>query len=93
MLFAQRLYTDAAKLVRYGGISEADALKTITINAAKVVGVEKQVGSLEPGKDADLVLFDRHPFDSFALVQKTWIDGRLVFDRGRNAAWLARDSQ
>ena len=88
--FAQRLYTEAAKLVRYGGISEADALKTITINAARLVGVEKRVGSLEPGKDADLAFFDRHPFDSFSLVQKTWIDGELVFDRRRDSGWLTR---
>lgn len=86
--FAQRLHAEAAKLVRYGGISEADALKTITINPARIIGVDKQVGSLEVGKHADIALLDRHPFDSFSLVQKTYIDGELVFDRLRNAEWL-----
>jgi len=88
--FAQRLHTEAAKLVRYGGISEADALKTITLNAARVVGVDRWVGSLEKGKHADIAVYDKHPFDSFTLVQKTFVDGELVFDRARDRAWLER---
>lgn len=88
--FAQRLYTEAAKLIRYGGISEADALKSITLNAAKLVGVDRWVGSLEVGKQADIAVFDRHPFDSFALDVLTYVDGEVVFDRQRDQAWLAR---
>ena len=88
--FAQRLHTEAAKLVRYGGISEDDALKTITLNAARLVGVDRWVGSLEVGKHADIAVYDRHPFDSFTLVQKTFVDGELVFDRERDRAWLER---
>lgn len=87
---AQRLHIEAAKLLRYGGFTEATALQTITINAARVIGVEREVGSLEPGKHADLALFDKHPFDSFSLVRKTWIDGELVFDRQRDSRWLAQ---
>ena len=88
--FAQRLHTEAAKLVRYGGISEDDALKTITLNAARLAGVDRWVGSLEEGKHADVVVYDRHPFDSFARVEKTFVDGILVFDRDRDRHWLER---
>lgn len=88
--FAQRLHIEAAKLVRYGGISEADALRTVTLNAARLVGVDRWVGSLEVGKHADVAVYDRHPFDSFALVQQTFVDGRLVFDRQRDREWLER---
>ena len=86
--FAQRLHVEAAKLLRYGGISEADALKTITINAARIIGVEKEVGSLEAGKQADIAVFDRDPFDSFSRCERTYIDGELVFDRVRDKGWL-----
>ena len=88
--FAQRLHTEAAKLVRYGGISEDDALKTITLNAARLVGVDRWVGSLEQGKHADIAVYDKHPFDSFARVEKTFVDGILVFDRDRDRGWLER---
>lgn len=88
--FAQRLHTEAAKLIRYGGISEADALKSITLNPAKLVGVDRWVGSLEAGKQADIAVFDRHPFDSFAKGVRTYVDGELIFDRRRDQAWLAR---
>jgi imidazolonepropionase-like amidohydrolase len=88
--FAQRLSTEAAKLIKYGGISEEDALKSITLNPARLIGIEKSVGSLEVGKHADISVFNRHPFDSFTLCQRTYIDGELVFDRQRDQAWLAR---
>ena len=54
---------------------------TITIDPARLMGVADRVGSLEVGKDADLVLFSHHPFDVQALALRTWIDGRLVYDR------------
>jgi len=88
--FAQRLHTEAAKLVRYGGISEGDALKTITLSAARLAGVDRWVGSLEAGKHADIAVYDKHPFDSFARVEMTFVDGDLVFDRDRDRAWLER---
>jgi imidazolonepropionase-like amidohydrolase len=86
--FAQRLYTEAAKLIKYGGLSEDQALQTITLSPARLIGVDKWVGSLEVGKQADIAVFNRHPFDSFALCQKTYIDGDLVFDRERDKAWV-----
>jgi imidazolonepropionase-like amidohydrolase len=76
----QRLYLDAAKLVR-AGMSEADALETLTIDPAILIGVEKYVGSIEVGKQADLALFTKHPLDGTTLVEKTWVDGMLVYDR------------
>jgi imidazolonepropionase-like amidohydrolase len=79
----QRLYTEAAKCIRYG-LSEEDALRSITYVPATMLGVEKSTGSIEAGKDADLALFSKHPFDVTTLVEKTWIDGKLVFDRKVN---------
>jgi imidazolonepropionase-like amidohydrolase len=76
----QRLYTEAAKLVGTG-MSEADALETITLDPATLLGVEGRVGTLSPGKDADMALFSRHPLDTTTLVSRTWIDGQLVYDR------------
>ena len=76
----QRMYTEAAKMVRYGS-SPQQALEMITLDPAKMLGIQAQVGSLETGKDADIALFSKHPLDSYTLVQKTWVDGELVYDR------------
>ncbi len=78
----QRLYTEAAKTVRYG-MSEADALAAITLDPARMLGIDPWVGSLEPGKHADFALYSAHPLDVTTLVMKTWIDGELVFDRAQ----------
>jgi len=78
---ARRLNTEAAKAVKYGGTSEAEALKFVTINAAKQLGIDKRVGSLEPGKDADFVVWSGNPLDSRSVVLQTWIDGKKYFDR------------
>ena len=78
----QRLYVDAAKHVAVG-MSEADALATLTIDPARILGIEARVGSLEVGKDADLALFRLHPLDTYTLVDDTWIDGVLVYDRAK----------
>ncbi len=77
----QRLYNEAAVAARYG-LSEEDALKAITINAATALGVGDRIGSLEVGKDADIAIFTRHPLDMYTLVEKTFIDGEQVYDRG-----------
>ncbi len=77
----QRLYTEAAVAARYG-LSEEDALKAITLNAASALGVADRIGSLEVGKDADVAIFSRHPLDAYTLVTTTIIDGRVVYDRG-----------
>jgi imidazolonepropionase-like amidohydrolase len=78
---ARRMNTEAAKAVKYGGVSEEEALKFVTINAAKQLGIDKHVGSLEPGKDADFVVWSGHPLDSRSVVLQTWIDGKKYFDR------------
>lgn len=78
--FTQRLNLEAAKMMRYGW-TEEQALASITITPAKMLGVEAHVGSIEVGKDADLILYDQDPFSVYARVQRTWIDGELVYDR------------
>ena len=78
---ARRLYQEAAKAMHYGGASEQEALKMITLNAAKQLGIDKRVGSIEVGKDADLAIFTAHPFAPNARVDMTLIDGRVFFDR------------
>ncbi len=77
----QRLYTEAAVASRYG-LSAEDALRSITMHAASALGVDDRIGSLEPGKDADIAVFSRHPLDVYALVEWTLIDGAVVFERG-----------
>jgi imidazolonepropionase-like amidohydrolase len=77
---ATRMNTEAAKAVKYGGLSEEEALKFVTINPAIQLRIDKQVGSLEPGKDADFVIWSDHPLSSFARAEQTWIEGRKYFD-------------
>jgi len=79
--FARRLNQEAAKTMRYGGATEEEALKMITLNAAWIVGVDGKVGSIDVGKDADLVLWDGYPLSSVAVPNKVWIDGDVYFDR------------
>ena len=77
----RHLNTEAAKVVKYGGLSETEALAMITLNPAKQLGIDQRVGSIETGKDADLVIYDKHPLSNYAKVQKVLIDGRVYFDR------------
>jgi len=79
----RRLFNDAAKTVRFGGLSEAEAIKTLTINPAKILGVDKKVGTIEPGKDADLAVFSRHPLDPYTVCRMTIVDGTIYFDRAK----------
>ncbi len=79
--FVRRLNQEAGKTIRYGGATEDEALRMITINPAWIVGVDGRVGSIEAGKDADLVLWDGPPLSSYAKVEKVWIDGDVYFDR------------
>jgi imidazolonepropionase-like amidohydrolase len=81
----RHLNTEAAKVVKYGGVGENDALAMITIMPAKQLAIDDRVGSIETGKDADLVIFDKHPLSSYTKVQKVIIDGELYFDRDRDA--------
>jgi imidazolonepropionase-like amidohydrolase len=77
----RRLYQEAAMGMKYGGMSEIDALKMITLNPAKQLGVDARVGSIEVGKDADLAIFNGHPFAPASRVEKTLVDGKVLFDR------------
>lgn len=79
----RRLFSEAAKAVRFGGASELEALKMITINPAKILGIEKRVGTIEVGKDADLAIFNRHPLDTYTICEMTIIDGEIYFDRAK----------
>lgn len=92
---ARRLNTEAAKALRYGGkawgMTEADALKFVTLNPAKQLRIDHRVGSLEVGKDADFVLWSAHPLSSAAKAEQTWIDGRRYFDRTEDAQLRERD--
>jgi imidazolonepropionase-like amidohydrolase len=77
----RRLYQEAAMGMKYGGMNETDALKMITLNPAKQLGVDAHVGSLEVGKDADIAIFNGHPFAPASRVEKTLVDGIIYFDR------------
>jgi imidazolonepropionase-like amidohydrolase len=88
---SRRLYWEAAKAVKYGGVSEEEALKMVTLNPAWQLGIDKQVGSIEAGKDADLTVFSAHPFSPDARVEMTIIEGTAYFDRERDLA--ARPSE
>lgn len=77
---ARRLNTEAAKAVKYGGVDEVEALKFVTLNAAVQLAADPWVGSLEPGKDADFVIWNGHPLSTYTKCEQTWIDGRKYFD-------------
>lgn len=83
---SRRLNQEAAKSVKYGGVSEEDAWKFVTLNPAKLLHLDKRVGSLKVGKDADVVLWTDHPLSIYAKAEKTIIEGVTYFD-------LARDKQ
>jgi imidazolonepropionase-like amidohydrolase len=89
----RRLNIDAAKLMRYGGMTEEEALKTITYNGAVQLGVEKRVGSIEVGKDADLAIWNNHPLSVYANVETTFIDGEVFFDKQQDLAQRAQKEQ
>jgi imidazolonepropionase-like amidohydrolase len=77
----RHLNLEAAKMVRYGGVSEAQALAMITLNPARELGLEGRLGSIELGKDADIALFNAHPFDAFSRCELTLVDGEVYFQR------------
>lgn len=83
---ARRLYWEAAKTVRYGGVSEEEAFKMVTLNPAKQLRIDKWVGSIEVGKDADLAIFRSHPFAPDTRVEMTLVDGKVMFDRSKDVA-------
>ncbi|WP_086477370.1 amidohydrolase family protein [Arenibacter amylolyticus] len=77
---SRRLNQEAAKTVKYGGMSELEAWKTVTINPAKLLHIDDKVGSIKEGKDADLVLWSHHPLSVYSKAEKTLIDGAVYFD-------------
>ena len=82
---ARRLNQEAAKSVKYGGLSEEEALKMVTINPAKMLHVDSKVGSIKAGKDADLVVWSDNPLSIYAKAEKTMVDGIVYFDREKDA--------
>src|SRR5215207_7247513 len=83
---ARRLNIEAAKTVRYGGLTEEEALKLVTLNPAIQLGIDQRFGSIDVGKDADLAVWSAHPFSVYARVEQTFVDGELLFDRQADIA-------
>ncbi len=90
---ATRMNDEAAKAVRYGGVPAMEALKFVSLNPAKQLGIDHLTGSLEPGKSADFVVWNHEPLSSYARCEQTWIDGAPYFTRADDAAMAARDSE
>ena len=80
--YMRRLNQEAGKTIRYGGATEDEAMKMLTINPAWIIGVDDKTGSIDVGKDADLVLWSGYPLSSYGVPEKVWIDGDVYFDRG-----------
>lgn len=76
----RRLNQEAAKSVKYGGMSEEEALKMVTINPAKLLHLDNRMGSIKVGKDADLVLWSGHPLSVYSRAEKTIVDGKVYYD-------------
>ena len=90
---ARRLNTEAAKAIQYGNLDPNEALKLVTINPAKQLKIDKFVGSLEPKKDADFVIWDGEPLSIYSKVEETWIDGIRYFSKTENKILEERDEQ
>jgi imidazolonepropionase-like amidohydrolase len=88
--FMRRLNQEAAKTIRYGGATEDEALRMITLNPAWIIGVDDRVGSIDVGKDADLVIWDQNPLSSYAKVQQVLIDGETYFDASQPGTGLTK---
>ena len=80
---ARRMNTEAAKAVKYGGVPEEQAILFVTLNPAKQLRIDNRVGSLEPGKDADFVIWSGHPLSTYSRAEQTWIEGVRYFLAGR----------
>ncbi|MEN8776304.1 MAG: amidohydrolase family protein [Polaribacter sp.] len=77
---SRRLNQEAAKTIKYGGMTELEAWKMVTINPAKLLHIDDRVGSIKKGKDADVVLWSHHPMSIYAKAEKTIVDGKIYFD-------------
>jgi imidazolonepropionase-like amidohydrolase len=90
---ATHLNQEAAKSMKYGGLSANEAMKLFTLNPAIQLGIDNRVGSIEVGKDADLAIYNHDPLSVYAVVQKTLIDGQVYFDRQRDIAQRAANEK
>ncbi|MGY3054267.1 imidazolonepropionase-like amidohydrolase [Pedobacter sp. UYEF25] len=86
---ARHLNQEAGKAILYGNVPQEAAWKFVTLNPAKMLHVDKQVGSLKPGKDADVVLWSANPLSIYAKAEKTFVDGALYWDIEKDAAEIA----
>lgn len=89
----RHLYLEAAKTVRYGNMSFDDALRTITINPARELGLEERIGSIEVGKDADIAIFNGHPLNAYSRCEMTIIDGEVYFDRKKQPSVMSEAAE
>lgn len=89
----RRLNQEAAKVVKYGGISEEDAWKMVTLNPAKLLHLDDRMGSIKVGKDADIVIWSANPLSIQAKVEKTFVDGMLLYDWERSFELYQRDQR
>lgn len=91
---ARHLNQEAAKSIKYGGLSEEEALKICTLNPAKMMHVDNRIGSIKVGKDADIVLWTDNPLSVYAKADKTFVDGIPYYDATRDAQmrlWIAAE--
>jgi hypothetical protein len=86
---ARRLNIEAAKAMHWGELTEEQAMRLITINPAIQLGIQERVGSIEVGKDADVAIWNGHPFSVYSRVDTTFIDGVVYFDRQQDLAHRA----
>jgi len=86
---ARRLNIEAAKAVRYGDVTDDQAFAMVTINPAKQLKIDNRVGSIEVGKDADLVVWNHHPLSTAAIVERSYIDGIAYYDREKDLQRIA----
>ena len=85
----RRLNMEAAKAIRYGDVTEEQAFAMVTINPAKQLKIDNRVGSIEVGKDADLVVWNHHPLSTTAIVERTYVDGIAYYDREKDLQRIA----
>jgi imidazolonepropionase-like amidohydrolase len=90
---ARRLNTEATKAMHYGDVSATDAIKFVTINAAKMLKLESTIGSLEVGKDADFVIWSGSPLSTSSICEQTWIEGKKYFDLKEDKVLKKRDDK
>ncbi|AZQ44196.1 amidohydrolase [Nonlabens ponticola] len=84
---SRRLNQEAAKAVKYGGVSEEEAWKFVTLNPAKLLHIDDRVGSIKEGKDADIVLWNHNPLDIKAIPEYTLVDGIVFFEKSRDVSF------